>query len=82
MSEEKEVSVKTTKPKGSSYTSQEKEPTPITTVTTYEKSQLVAATRFVATDRDILAVVLGDGNKYTLDEAEAALQAFKNREVR
>ncbi|MER2061411.1 MAG: hypothetical protein ABS894_00620 [Aerococcus urinaeequi] len=79
MNEEKETSVKTTKPKGSSYTPQEKEPTP---VTTYEKSQLVAATRFAATDRDILAVVLGEEKKYTLDEAEDALQAFKNREVR
>lgn len=48
----------------------------------YPKEQLVLSSRFAATDRDILAVVLGNDKRYTLDEVESALQTFKNKEVK
>ncbi|MCM3131900.1 hypothetical protein M3629_03840 [Paenibacillus polysaccharolyticus] len=51
-------------------------------VSRYSKQQLIAAKRFVAADKDILAVTLDNNTTYTLDEAKLAVQAFKDKEVK
>ncbi|CAM4468520.1 hypothetical protein [Paenibacillus xylanexedens] len=52
------------------------------TISRYSKQQLITANRFVAADKDILAVTLDNDLTYTLDEAERAVQAFKAKEVK
>ncbi|WP_145333349.1 hypothetical protein [Paenibacillus xylanexedens] len=51
-------------------------------ISRYSKQQLIASNRFVAADKDILAVTLDNDMTYTLDEAERAVQAFKDKEVK
>lgn len=51
-------------------------------ISRYSKQQLITANRFVAADKDILAVTLDNDLTYTLDEAERAVQAFKAKEVK
>lgn len=53
-----------------------------TAISRYSKLQLITANRFVAADKDILAVTLDNDLTYTLDEAERAVQAFKAKEVK
>lgn len=52
-----------------------------TAISRYSKQQLIIANRFIAADKDILAVTLDNDMTYTLDEAERAVQAFKVKEV-
>ena len=51
-------------------------------ISRYSKQQLITSNRFVAADKDILAVTLDNDMTYTLDEAERAVQAFKAKEVK
>lgn len=46
----------------------------------FSKQQLIASKRFQRR-RDVLAAVLQDDRRYTLDEAETAVQDFLGKEV-
>ncbi|CAM3905137.1 hypothetical protein [Paenibacillus lactis] len=47
----------------------------------YTKEQLVEAKRFTTSEKDILSGLLAPDKTYTLDEAVAVINRFKEREV-
>jgi hypothetical protein len=60
---------------------QETRQAPIENVPRFTKNQFLQSRQRSGRDRDILAVVLADGEQYTVSEAERAMENYLKRSV-
>lgn len=63
-------------------TKKTQEATPEVAAESYTKAQFMASKQFKGVDKDILSIALVEGNTYTVDEAQKAIEGFKNKEVK
>lgn len=63
-------------------TKKTQETTPEVAAERYTKAQFLSSKQFRGVDKDILSIVLVEGDTYTVDDAQKAIDRFKNKEVR
>ncbi|MGG4344924.1 hypothetical protein [Paenibacillus lautus] len=50
-------------------------------VTSYTKEQFLQSKQFTGIDKDIIAIKLEDGKKYSVTEVKKVIETFKNKGV-